>query len=168
MIINFIEPEITIKYCLLTTQECHDRYINILSPKKLYENIFPEKPYPGTNLLSEYNHGRTLSRAEVYRGRAWIVKDISGTPMTPEQINRETEFRNRQKQYEDEIMDIEINKHKEFARNKFKSLEIDSQQFPSRFQIIDDSNDETITEPKKELCIPDCSNIPMVKLPSFK
>ena len=32
MIHNFIEPEITIKYRSLTEQECHDRFITILSP----------------------------------------------------------------------------------------------------------------------------------------
>lgn len=168
MIINFIEPEITIKYRLLTTQECHDRYINILSPKKLYEKIFPIKPYPGTKILSEYNHGRSLSRAEVYRGRAWVVKDISGTQMTPEQIEREKEFLNRRIQYEDKISKIEIDKHKEFAHNKFNlmSLNSEGQKFPSRFQVID--NPEDIREPIMDIVVPNMSNIPVIKLPEIK
>lgn len=162
MITNFIEPEITIKYRALTEEECHNRYISVISPRKIYEDVFPNKVFPGTNVLSDYIHGRSLSREEVNRGYVWVVKNISGTQMTPDQIIKEKEFRNRRKQYEDKIIDIEISKHKEFALNKYKSLETEIQEFSSKFQVIDDYIEEKI-EPIK--CLQNYINIPEIKLP---
>ena len=103
--------------------------------------------------MSGYNHGRVLSRAEVYRGMVWVLKDISGTLMTPDQINREKIFRMRRQQLEDKRREIEFNKHVDFVNNKLNSSGLvgcSQQKFPSKFQVIDNALDSTVPD------IPNC------------
>lgn len=117
MITNFYEPEITIKYRMLTRGEIDDMVVVMKNPIELRNKIF----YSESSHVTIYTQPifRKLTNKELRSEHIWEVTNISGKRLTDEQIIRAKNLRKKCLKPKDDIFQDELNRHKELIKNKY-------------------------------------------------